>query len=45
MLDPGSRNIAAIPFYGTMVVGDLLYSAALFGTFAWAERRLPKFAR
>jgi hypothetical protein len=36
--------VAAIPFYGTMLAGDLLYSALLFGTFAWAERRLPMFA-
>ena len=37
--------VAGIPFYGTMLAGDLLYSAALFGTFAWAERRMPMFAR
>ena len=37
--------IAAIPFYGTMVAGDLLYSALLFGTFVWAERHIPLFAR
>jgi hypothetical protein len=37
--------IAGIPFYGTMLAGDLLYSAALFGTFALAERRVPAFAR
>ena len=36
--------IAAIPFYGTMLLGDVLYSALLFGTFVWAERRLPRFA-
>ncbi len=36
--------IAGIPFYGTMVLGDLLYAAILFGTFGWAERRLPAFA-
>jgi hypothetical protein len=37
--------IAGIPYYGTMLVADLLYSAILFGTFGWAERRLPAFAR
>ncbi len=37
--------IAAIPFYGTMVAGDLLYAALLFGTFVWAERHVPVFAR
>jgi hypothetical protein len=37
--------VAGIPFYGTMVAGDLLYSAALFGTFAWAQRRVSIFAR
>ena len=36
--------IAGIPYYGTMLLGDLVYSALLFGTFVWAERRLPQFA-
>jgi hypothetical protein len=36
--------VAAIPFYGTMLTGDIVYSALLFGTFVWAERRLPQFA-
>lgn len=36
--------VAAIPFYGTMLIGDLLYSALLFGAFVWAERRVPIFA-
>lgn len=36
--------VAAIPFYGSMLLGDLVYSALLFGTFVWAERRLPQFA-
>ena len=31
--------IAGIPFYGTMLAGDLIYSALLFGTFVWVERR------
>jgi hypothetical protein len=36
--------VGAIPFYGTMLLGDIVYSALLFGTFVWAERRLPQFA-
>lgn len=36
--------VAGIPYYGTMLAGDVLYSALLFGTFVWAERRLPQFA-
>jgi hypothetical protein len=36
--------VAAIPYYGTMLLGDIVYSALLFGTFVWAERRLPQFA-
>jgi hypothetical protein len=36
--------VAGIPYYGTMLAGDLLYSALLFGTFAWAERHVPLFA-
>jgi hypothetical protein len=36
--------IAGIPYYGTGLFADLLYSALLFGTFVWAERRLPRFA-
>ena len=35
--------VAGLPFYGTMMLGDLLYSAILFGTFVWAERRVPAF--
>lgn len=35
--------IAAIPFYGNDLAAQLLYSAILFGTFAWAERRFPIF--
>jgi uncharacterized protein DUF6580 len=33
--------VAAIPYYGTMLAGDLGYSALLFGTFVWAERFVP----
>lgn len=36
--------VAGIPYYGTMLAGDLIYSALLFGTFVWAERRVPRFA-
>jgi hypothetical protein len=36
--------VAAIPYYGTMLIGDLVYSALLFGTFVWVERRLPIFS-
>ena len=35
--------VAAIPFFGPTVAGDLFYSAVLFGGFAWAERRFPIF--
>lgn len=37
--------IAAIPFYGTMLLGDLVYSALLFGTFVWYENRLTAAER
>lgn len=36
--------VAAIPFYGYQLAGDLVYAAVLFGTFVWAERRIPAFA-
>lgn len=32
---------AAIPFFGNTILGDLFYAAALFGSFALAERRFP----
>lgn len=35
--------VAAIPFYGNDLAAHLFYSAALFGTFAWAERRFAIF--
>lgn len=35
--------IAAIPFFGATLAGDLFYCAVLFGSFAWAEHRLPLF--
>ena len=36
--------VAGIPFYETMLIGDLLYTLVLFGTFVWAERRFPQLA-
>lgn len=33
---------AAIPFFAHTVLGDAFYTALLFGSFAFAERRLPK---
>lgn len=36
--------IAAIPFYGLALAGDLVYAAILFGAFAFAQRRFPIFA-
>jgi hypothetical protein len=34
--------IAAIPFYQTMLAGDLFYTAVLFGGFFLLERRFPR---
>lgn len=36
--------IAAIPFFGGTMAGDLFYSAALFGGLALAQRRFPGLA-
>ena len=36
--------VAGIPYYGTGLIADLMYSALLFGTFVWAERRDPRLA-
>jgi hypothetical protein len=36
---------AGLPYYGNMLAADLIYSALLFGTFVWMERRVPLFAR
>ncbi len=36
--------IAAIPFFGATVLGDLFYCAVMFGLFAAVERRLPRSA-
>lgn len=36
--------VAAVPFFGNMVAGDLFYAAVLFGGFALAQRRFPILA-
>jgi len=36
--------IAAIPFYGNQLAGDVTYAALLFGGFAFAERRFTNLA-
>ena len=36
--------VAAIPFFGNQIAGDLFFSLVLFASFAWAERRVPSFA-
>ena len=36
--------VAGIPYCGTQLAGDLLYSAILFGIFVWAERQVTRFA-
>jgi hypothetical protein len=33
--------IDALPFWGRTLAGDLFYSAALFGIYAWLARRVP----
>ena len=35
---------AAIPFFGSTLAGDLFYTGLLFGAFALAERRIPRFS-
>jgi uncharacterized protein DUF6580 len=35
--------VAAIPFFGPTLAGDLFYTAVLFGSFAWVERRFFVF--
>jgi hypothetical protein len=37
--------VAAIPFFGATLAGDLFYTALLFGAFALAERRFGLVAR
>lgn len=36
--------VAAIPFFGNTLAGNLFYAAVLFGTFALAERAVPGLA-
>jgi hypothetical protein len=36
--------IAALPFFGATLLGDLLYAALLFGGLALVERRFPALA-
>lgn len=36
--------VAGLPYYGTMLAADLIYSALLFGTFSWIERRATLYA-
>nr|BCX01439.1 MAG: hypothetical protein KatS3mg041_1485 [Bacteroidota bacterium] len=36
-----SCYIAAIPFFGNTLAGDLFFTAVLFGLWAWLERRVP----
>jgi hypothetical protein len=37
----GASYIAAIPFFQNTILGDLVYTAVLFGGFALAQRRFP----
>ncbi len=34
--------LAGLPFLRNGLLGDLFYSGLLFGSFAWAQRRLPQ---
>jgi len=36
--------VAAIPFYGRTLAGDLFFAALLFGLHAWIRRSLPRAA-
>ncbi len=36
--------IAAVPFFGPTLAGDLFYVTVMFGAFAFAEKRFPVFA-
>ena len=40
-----SCYVAAVPFFGYTVAGDLFYTLVLFGAFQLLERRVPRFAR
>ena len=37
--------VAGLPYYGTQVAGDLIYSTLLFGAFVWMERHVLQLAR
>ncbi len=37
----GTCYVAALPFFGKTLLGDLLFVGVLFGGFEWAQRRLP----
>ena len=37
--------VAAIPFFGNTVLGNLLFSGLLFGGWAIAQNKLPMLAR
>ena len=39
-----SCYVAAIPFFGNTLAGNLFYAALLFGAFRLAERKIPLFA-
>ncbi len=41
----GACFVAAIPFFGNTLLGDLAYSAVLFGVFEWAKSRSPALAQ
>lgn len=38
-----SCYVAGLPFYGNNLAADWIYSALLFGSFVWVERRFPIF--
>jgi len=38
----GLCYVAAIPFFRNALIGDVLYTAALFGLYALASRALPR---
>lgn len=40
----GSCYVLALPFFGLTLAGDLVYTGALFGVFALAEKRFPALA-
>jgi hypothetical protein len=36
--------VAALPFFRETLLGDLAYSAILFGSYAWLQHRRPALA-